>query len=58
MRNCDMLTGYKTYPHVDMYESGELAGRVLAPLSQGRGETGHGVRHAPAARADAADEHR
>jgi microcystin degradation protein MlrC len=29
VRNCDVLTGYKTYPHVDMYESGELAGKVL-----------------------------
>ncbi|MEO8629974.1 MAG: M81 family metallopeptidase [Betaproteobacteria bacterium] len=29
VRNCDVLTGYKTYPHVDMYESGELAGRIL-----------------------------
>jgi microcystin degradation protein MlrC len=29
VRNCNVLTGYKTYPHVDMYESGELAGRIL-----------------------------
>lgn len=27
--NADILTGFKTYPHVDMYESGQLAGRIL-----------------------------
>ena len=29
VRNCTVIAGYKTYPHVDGYESGELAGRVL-----------------------------
>lgn len=33
--NCDILTGYKTYPHVDMYESGELAGRILMRMLAG-----------------------
>jgi len=35
VRNCDVLTGYKTYPHVDMYESGELAGKVLSRYLKG-----------------------
>ncbi|HYC36075.1 MAG TPA: M81 family metallopeptidase [Usitatibacter sp.] len=29
VRNSTVITGYKTYPHVDGYESGELAGRIL-----------------------------
>ncbi|HWL29471.1 MAG TPA: M81 family metallopeptidase, partial [Burkholderiaceae bacterium] len=27
--NADIVTGFKTYPHVDMYEAGDLAGRIL-----------------------------
>src|SRR5579863_3956100 len=27
--NCTALIGYKTYPHVDMYEVGEQVGRIL-----------------------------
>jgi len=27
--NCTALVGYKTYPHIDMYEAGEHAGRIL-----------------------------
>ncbi|MGH8631941.1 MAG: M81 family metallopeptidase, partial [Burkholderiales bacterium] len=29
VRNCTVITGYKTYPHVDQYESGHLAGSIL-----------------------------
>jgi microcystin degradation protein MlrC len=29
VRNCDVIAGYKTYPHVDGYEAGELAGSML-----------------------------
>jgi len=29
VRNCTALIGYKTYPHVDMYEVGEQVGRIL-----------------------------
>lgn len=36
VRNCDILTGYKTYPHVDMYESGELAGKILMRMLAGQ----------------------
>ena len=35
VRNCDVLTGYKTYPHVDMYESGDLAGSILLRYLKG-----------------------
>ena len=34
--NCDVIAGYKTYPHIDMYEAGELAGSTV--LRQLRGE--------------------
>ena len=27
--NCTALVGYKTYPHIDMYEAGEHAGRMV-----------------------------
>lgn len=27
--NCDVLVGYKTYPHLDMYTAGEHAGRLM-----------------------------
>jgi microcystin degradation protein MlrC len=27
--NCTVLVGYKTYPHLDMYEAGQHAGRLL-----------------------------
>ncbi len=33
--NCDVLVGFKTYPHVDMYETGEHAGRLLLGMLQG-----------------------
>jgi len=29
VRNCTVIAGYKTYPHVDGYEAGELAGSML-----------------------------
>jgi microcystin degradation protein MlrC len=35
VRNCDVLTGYKTYPHVDQYESGHLAGAILLRALKG-----------------------
>lgn len=34
--NADIITGYKTYPHLDMYESGELAGRIFKDMLAGR----------------------
>jgi microcystin degradation protein MlrC len=29
VRNCNVIAGYKTYPHIDQYEAGELAGSIL-----------------------------
>ncbi|MBM3491268.1 MAG: M81 family metallopeptidase [Alphaproteobacteria bacterium] len=34
--NCDCLIGYKTYPHVDMFEVGTQIGRILFDLLRGR----------------------
>ncbi len=31
-----VITGYKTYPHVDMYEAGQLAGEILVNAMKGR----------------------
>jgi len=33
--NCDVIAGYKTYPHIDMYETGELAGSILLRYMKG-----------------------
>ena len=57
VRNCDVITGYKTYPHVDQYESGELAGSHPDAHDEGRGQTGHGLGQRPDPGADAAPEH-
>ena len=35
VKNCDIITGYKTYPHIDQYESGELAGAILMRMMKG-----------------------
>ncbi|MEQ1881761.1 MAG: M81 family metallopeptidase [Burkholderiales bacterium] len=35
VRNCNVMTGYKTYPHVDQYESGRLAGSILLRMLKG-----------------------
>jgi microcystin degradation protein MlrC len=35
VRNCDVIAGYKTYPHVDQYESGQLAGSLLLRMMKG-----------------------
>jgi microcystin degradation protein MlrC len=34
--NADVMVGFKTYPHVDMYETGEHAGRLLLAMLQGQ----------------------
>ncbi len=36
--NCTVLTGYKTYPHVDMYQAGKLAGDILMRALDGEVE--------------------
>lgn len=35
VRNCSVLTGYRTYPHVDQYQSGERAGSILLRMLGG-----------------------
>ncbi len=35
VENCTVLVGYKTYPHVDMYEAGAHAGRILVAALTG-----------------------
>ncbi|MDA0829624.1 MAG: M81 family metallopeptidase [Proteobacteria bacterium] len=32
VRNANIIVGYKTYPHIDMYETGVLAGKLLLRL--------------------------
>ncbi|AVF38982.1 microcystin degradation protein MlrC [Pandoraea apista] len=34
--NADIVVGFKTYPHVDMYETGEHAGRLLFDMLAGK----------------------
>jgi microcystin degradation protein MlrC len=36
--NATIITGYKTYPHVDMYEAGRLAAEILARTLRGEVE--------------------
>lgn len=33
--NCTVLVGYKTYPHLDMYDAGQQAGRLLVRMLDG-----------------------
>lgn len=33
--NCTVLVGYKTYPHIDMYEAGEHAARIMVRTLKG-----------------------
>ena len=34
--NADILVGFKTYPHIDMYEAGQLAGKLLLDKLAGK----------------------
>ncbi|MDT7837736.1 M81 family metallopeptidase [Aquabacterium sp. OR-4] len=36
MANADVMVGFKTYPHVDMYETGEHAARLLLAMADGQ----------------------
>jgi len=36
VENCTVLVGYKTYPHVDMYEAGQHAGRLVVQAIRGK----------------------
>ncbi len=36
IRNSDIIVGYKTYPHMDMYEAGQRAGELLLEFMAGK----------------------
>lgn len=38
VEHADVMVGFKTYPHVDMYETGEHAARLLLAMLEGRGK--------------------
>ncbi|MBF5005004.1 M81 family metallopeptidase [Diaphorobacter caeni] len=38
VRNADVIVGFKTYPHIDMYETGEHAGRLLLEMWRGEAQ--------------------
>lgn len=38
IRNATIITGYCTYPHIDVYQTGERAGRTLQALLNGQAE--------------------
>ena len=44
--NADIVVGYKTYPHIDMYETGEHAARLLFDMLAGRIRPVLGYAHA------------
>lgn len=35
IENCDVIAGFKTYPHIDMYETGELVCHMMERIRQG-----------------------
>jgi microcystin degradation protein MlrC len=35
VQHCDVIAGYKTYPHIDQYEAGHLAGSILLRALKG-----------------------
>jgi microcystin degradation protein MlrC len=45
--HADIMVSFKTYPHVDMYETGVHGGRLLADLLQGRSQPVLGWRQLP-----------
>ncbi len=45
--HADIITGFKTYPHIDMYESGHLAGSVFQERLAGRITTALAWRQPP-----------
>ena len=46
VRHADIVVGFKTYPHVDMYETGEHAGRLLFDMLEGKIRPVLGYKHA------------
>ena len=46
VRHADIVVGFKTYPHIDMYETGEHAGRLLFDMIDGKIKPVIGYAHA------------
>jgi microcystin degradation protein MlrC len=46
VRHADIVVGFKTYPHIDMYETGAHAGRLLFEMLAGRIKPVIGYAHA------------
>jgi microcystin degradation protein MlrC len=46
VRHADIVVGFKTYPHIDMYETGEHAGRLLIDMLEGKIRPVIGYAHA------------
>lgn len=36
VNNCDVIAGYQTYPHIDLYETGERAAKVIVQMVRGQ----------------------
>ena len=47
VRNCTALIGYKTYPHVDMFEVGDQVARILLRAMKGEIRPAMGWTHRP-----------
>ncbi|MFT5642725.1 MAG: microcystin degradation protein MlrC [Janthinobacterium sp.] len=47
MDHCDIIVGFKTYPHIDMFETGAHAGRLLLSLLARRSKPVMGWRQLP-----------
>lgn len=45
--NCDVIVGFKTYPHVDMVETGEHVTRLFDPLLRGARRPAMALCHPP-----------
>lgn len=45
--NCDVIVGFKTYPHVDMVETGEHVVRLFEPLLKGASRPAMALCHPP-----------
>src|SRR5699024_1810532 len=43
----DFIVGFKTYPHVDMYETGEHVARIMAGVLEGEVTAKQGFAHPP-----------
>lgn len=46
-RNCTVMVGYRTYPHLDMVETGRMAGRLLREAIAGKLKPITAVRRCP-----------